>query len=81
MNILKMNKGGRSNEAEGLVNDPKREGLRWENKQGGTGFLFYQRHKREVLEQIKKISLHLSQKAGRDRRVNDLVTAKTGSLA
>lgn len=33
-----MNKGGRSN--EGLVNDPKREGLRWENKQGGTGFKF-----------------------------------------
>lgn len=54
INILKINKGGRSYEAEGWVGMTQREGLRWENKQGGTGFIFYQRHKRDVFEQSKK---------------------------
>lgn len=31
-----------------------RGGLRWENRQGGIVFIFYQRHKREALEQRKK---------------------------
>lgn len=54
-----MNKGGRS--YEGLVNDPKREGLRWENKQGGTGFKFFIKGTREkYLNKFKKKAVYIS---------------------